>query len=118
MDEITAKGEWANRQEVRQKMMMMMMMIIIIIIYETKPFRYSLRHMLILSDIIYHIFVFVTVNKHTILIAFVMMCVCVCVSVPNVTCLAPGYMDDIKSKSKQTFPRYLLDVLHPQNFVI
>jgi len=33
--------------------------------------------MLILSDIIDFIFLFVTVNKHAILTAFVMMCVCV-----------------------------------------
>jgi len=42
----------------------------------------------------------------------------VCVSVPNFTCLAPVYMDKIKRKSKQTFPRYLIDVLHSQNIVI
>jgi hypothetical protein len=37
--------------------------------------------MLILSDIIYHIFVFVPVNKYAKLTAFVMMCVCVWVCV-------------------------------------
>lgn len=92
----------------------------------TKLVRYRLRHLLILSDIIYHIFIFVTVNKLAMLTAFIMMCVCVCervwvcmcVAVPNFTCLAPVYMDDIKRKSKHTFLRCLLDVLHPQNFFI
>jgi len=71
MVENTAQGEWTNRQEVGEE----------IIIYGTKLVRYRLRHILILSDIIYHIFLFVTVNKHAILTAFIMMCVCVCVCV-------------------------------------
>jgi hypothetical protein len=85
-----------------------------------KLVRYRLRHLLILSDIIYHIMGFITVNEHAILTAFLMMCVCVClcVSVPNFTCLAPVFMFDIKQKSKQTFPRCLLDVLQPQNVFI